>query len=111
MQIAQCRAVSYGAIDQNATAGDNNGCPRLILAARVALSRPGDSYQRHVCGDPEVIGEDSGERAELPLTTTRTIVCRCSKASYLRVRVTTSKQRRVQILEYKHQGIWFLNVM
>lgn len=65
MQIAQCRAVSYGAIDQNASAGDNNGCPRLILAARVALSRPGDSYQCHVCGDP----------------TTRDVVCRCSKAS------------------------------
>lgn len=51
MQIAQCTAVSYGAIDQNATAGDNNGCPRLILAARVALSRPGDSYHCHVCGN------------------------------------------------------------
>lgn len=65
MQIAQCRAVSYGAIDQNATAGDNNGCPRLILAARVALSRPGDSYQSHVCGDPEVIGDDGGEQSHL----------------------------------------------
>lgn len=61
MQIALCRAVSYGAVDQNATAGDNNGCPRLILAARAASSSTGDCYQCHVCGDPEVIGEDGGE--------------------------------------------------